>query len=169
MYRFFRLFPQWAHFETKSMKDCSIIIREFHNDFIQAVAEERYGVELPLNMGKLFVISYKSRPYMNFTNFGKEGEISKFTNNHTDGHACKIVYQNSDRRYQIKDKKLWNFEPEAKFRKIVSKEFAKNHTKYIFSPNRSKINDNNLKNIYQNNENRKIDKFLLTYDEFKMN
>lgn len=169
MYRFYRLFPQWNEFETKYTKDCSIVIKEFHKDLMKAVATERYGVELPLNMGKLFVISYKSRPYTNFIKFSKEGELSKFTNNHTDGHTCKIVYQNSDRKYQLKDKKIWDFEVCTEFRKIVSKEFAKDYTRYIFSPNRVKINNNNLKNIYKQHEDKKIEKFLLTYDEFKMN
>jgi hypothetical protein len=169
MYRFYRLFAKWKEYETNKMKDFTNIVKEFHSDLIQAVTEERYGVEMPLKSGKLMVISYRSRRnYPRFSAGYKDTNPSYHMNYATDGLKCKIIYSNHERRYRVRDRYMWSFEPETNFRKKVSQAFVKDHNRYIFSPDR--IPGKFLKIEMENIDTMKIrvQKFLAGYDEFEL-
>jgi hypothetical protein len=169
MYRFFKKFPQYNYLNTGKSKDCSRIIKEFHNDLINAVTEHRYGVDLPLNMGKIMVVSYKDKPYPNFQYFKQDSTITTFSNRHTDGLKCKIFYTNRERKYRMKDRYNWQFLPETGFRQKVSRAFSDDHTKYVFSPDRKENFNNYLDYKIQEDTERKVKNFLVTYNEFEMN
>ena len=167
-YRFFVQFPHWKQFDTGKIKDFSTIIKEFHKDLIKAVVTTRQGVELPLRMGKLMVISYRSnRSYPNFRMY-RTGVITNYSNNHTDGLKCKLMYTNYERRYRVKDKYLWEFVPEAGFKKEISKAFVQNYNMYVNNPIRS-ISTLGSEYKLKDEIEARIAKFLLTYDEFAMN
>ena len=81
---FYKKFPQHKEFWDKaSTKTFTEIIKQFHQDFIETVVANRHGVDLPLSMGNLSIISYRApKSYVNFTKFPKMKQISNFTNNH---------------------------------------------------------------------------------------
>lgn len=166
---FFRRFPQHIQYKTKSPKDFTRIIKQFHSDFTDAVINNRYGADLPLKYGNIRIVSYKkNREYLNQEMFDKEGIVTGFSNNHTNGLCCKIQYRNKGNKYKFKDKVLWAFFADRPFKKKVSKAFRENYQKYIFSPNRGQINKKanifNWKVVNDSN----IEKFLLDYNEFEM-
>lgn len=150
------------------MKDFTKIIHEFHKDYIEAVTQERYGVELPLKLGKHMVVSYRSkRPYPAFRGpFDRNPLV--YLNNATDGLKCKLVFTNSDHRYRVKDRYIWSFEPEVNFKKAVSKAFVQNHKNYIFSHDNQEAKSRQWDLKSREITDARIAKFLLTYDEFKI-
>lgn len=162
---FFKKFPQHKLFKTFSPKPFTELIHAFHEDFIDQVLNNREGVDMPLKMGNLKIISYK--PTRNYPNFRKynEGMMSKFVNNHTEGLNGKIVYSNHATKYRLKDKIIWSFEPEVPFKKKASLSFSVDYLKYMFSPNRSKLkyvtHELDLKEI----KDIKIKNFLNNYNE----
>lgn len=167
---FFKQFPQHRQYKTFSPKPFTKLIHEFHCDFIESVLSNRAGADLPLRMGNLKMIAFKSRGYLNFANYKKgEGFISKFSNNHTEGLTGKIFYSNHATKYRLKDKTIWTFEPEAPFKKKASISFLENYLKYEYSPSRLKISYNNSEFNLQDLNKEKIKIFLKTYDEFYMN
>lgn len=169
MYRFFKKFPQYAHLNTGKTRDVSAVIKTFHEELIDTVINFRYGVELPLKSGKIMVVSYKASNYPNFAVYNKHKTAAEFTNNHTDGLNCKIFYTNRQARYRVKDRYIWEFIPERPFKKKVSQAFAKDYNKYIFSPGRQIGFYNHLDAKIKQADENKIEKFLVTYDEFNMN
>ncbi len=151
------------------MKDFTKVINAFHQEYIKAVTEHRYGAELPLNLGKHMIVSYRSK--RNYPRFKGPSDTlpTIHTNLATDGLKCKLVYSNHDSRYRFKDKYIWEFAPEVPFKKEVSKAFVANHNMYIFNPNKADIFYRGLDFKLRSNAEAKIEKFLLTYDEFELN
>lgn len=165
---FFKKFPQHSQFNTRRPKDITDLIKEFHKDLIQEVIDNRYGVILPLRVGLLRIVSFKKkRYYPNFTRYGSTGVTTGFSNNHTDGLSCKIVYSNKN--YKLKDKILWSFVPEVPFKKKVSKAFEKNYNRYIFSPD-TKLVDKRVSDFkWRDLTDETIKEFMYGYNEFEIN
>lgn len=167
---FFRKFPQHQQFKTKFPKDFTRIIEEFHLDFIQAVVDNRSGADLPLKCGNLKIIAFKkTRDYPNFSFYRKEGITTGFTNNHTGGLSCKIVFSNKSNRYKIKDKIMWSFQAEVPFKKRVSEAFKANYQKYMFSANIFQIKKKNNFYKWKDLTDEHIEKYLIDYNEFEIN
>lgn len=170
IYGFYKLFPKWKQYYTGKTSDFGKVIKEFHNQFSDAVAVERYGVELPLKIGKMLVVAYKSdKKYPNFGRYNSTGDKTAYSNNHTDGLKCKLLYMNNERRYQLKDRILWEFKPEIVFRQKVSKAFAANYNNYIVTPAKGEIHFKQLEYKLRDAMEIKVRKFLSTYNEFELN
>ncbi len=160
---FFKKYPQYLPFK-KSKKDLVAVIKKFHENYVDEVIDNRQGAELPLLMGKFSILAYKSKGYLDFSQ-KKLGIITRHINTHTDGLTCKLSYERHSNRYRFKDKAMWTFIPSCAFKKRVSSAFLKQHTKYIYSPDRVKpfydALDFKLKDI----NDRKIEEYLKDYDE----
>lgn len=166
---FFRKFPQHKQYDKKLAKDFTAIIKEFHSDFIQAVVDNRHGADFPLKCGNLKIIAFKkTRDYPNFGLFNKEGLTVGFTNNHTNGLSCKIVFSNKSNRYKLKDKIMWAFQAEVPFKKRVSEAFKANYQKYMFSANIAQIKKKNDFYKWKDLTDEHIEKFLIDYNEFEI-
>lgn len=170
---FFKEFPQHLDHKPKqpgSFSEFTKIIKQFHDDFTDAVVQNRDGAELPLKMGKVFVVAFKSKKSpVNFSNYKTKGEISNHTNNHTDGWVAKIVYSNHDNKYRLKDKCIWELKRDVAFKKKVSEHFSKNYMMYMISPDKRKIFYDDLECIIRDEKNARIERFLKNYDEFNVN
>lgn len=149
------------------MRDLTRIVQEFHQDVIDAVCEHRGGVEMPKNTGLLMIIGYRSsRQYPRFRG-PADRHPTPYSNNHTDGLKCKIVYSNHERRYRVKDRYIWAFEPEAKFSKAVSRAFAAGYTRFTFSPDKPGFAQK-VDMWKEQEQEEKLNRFLETYNEFSI-
>lgn len=162
---FFRAYPQHSQYNTHRPVDLTKVIRQFHNEFVDAVIENRHGAELPLLMGKFTIYSYKSRGYMDFARFKSSKQLSKFINTHTDGLTCRLAYESMERRYRFKDKSMWKFYPSVLFKKRVSEAFRANHSRYIYSPDKTSRYYDALDFKLKDINDRKIQEYLNNYDE----
>lgn len=166
---FFKKFPQYSQFNTKRSKDLTNIINQFHFDLGEEIINNRYGIDLPLKCGHIQIVSFKrNRPYFNPSAFTKQNILTSWTNNHTNGLSCKIVYRNRSNRYKLKDKRIWEFKFEAPFKKRVSKAFSLNYNNYIFSPNRAQIKKKSDKFNWKKITDDNIEEFLINYNEFEL-
>ena len=156
-------------FNTGKPKDLTQIIKQFHSDFIETALGEREGVELPLAMGKVVMVSYKTPSYNNYKQFRKGALITKHTNNHTDGLNCKIFYSNAPKRYRFKDKVMWAFEPHYKFSKAASVSFAANHVFYKYSPDSRQTFYRRMTFNAEEKRMSKIEAYLKKFDELCIN
>lgn len=166
---FFKKFPQYSEYKTNRPKDYTEIIKAFHSDLIQAVIDNRYGANMPLKFGNLKLVAFKrTRDYPNF-NLYRQGKVGGFTNNHTDGLSCKIVYTNKSNRFKLKDKIMWAFYPEDIFSKRVSKAFSQEYQKYIISPNIRQIQKKEDFFKWKQLTDDHIEEYLKSYNEFEIN
>ena len=109
------------------------LIKEFNETIADVVVENRDGIELLEGIGYLFVLSckVKYKENVDYAKSKKYGIKVLHKNWETDGRVGKIAYTNCKARYKIADHQVWAFKPCRKFKKIVSKAFLENWTKYI--------------------------------------
>lgn len=166
---FFKKFPQHKAYKQWSPKPFTKLIHAFHEEFVNAVIENREGADLPLKMGNIKIISYKThKRYPNFKNYLKGEPVTSFTNNHTNGLNCRIIYSNKSGKYRVKDKNIWGFDPERPFQLKVSRAFVNNFNRYTFSPNTSETKIKNIEAGRKHLIEKKVSNFLQTYNEFEV-
>lgn len=166
-HKFVRTHPQHAQHHL-GMKDHARILNAFHQDMIQEIITNRYGVDLPLKMGNLSIVAYKLLkriPDFYFPGVDKTNP-PPLTNTHTDGLQCKIQYSNHSRRYRLQDKPMWKFRAVHNHTQAVSQAFRQNHRFYIQTHSAGQVRTRRtIQRIRQMEENQLKD-FMENYDEF---
>lgn len=160
-------YPQYANV-TK--EDIEKIIRTFGKKVKQVVMEERNGVELPAQIGFMFIGSTKPDTSANFNyrESAKHGKPLKYSNLATDGYVAKIFYCNYAEKYKFSFRELWAFTATKEFKKESSVVYKEEFEKYIVIDNRKQIShifDSQMKREYHKS---KMQERLEGYDEFEL-
>lgn len=127
-----------------TLKEFSSIVRAFNEAVIEEVINNRDGVILPENIGKLSIMTF-SRPKKKIIDFGKSNETGKIhyhRNWETDNRLCKIVYNYKVNNNANKNSMLFGFVPCREFKKKVSETINKNWQKYLYLDNNIDIIQN---------------------------
>jgi len=165
---FFNKYPHWRKFSTDSLGGHSNIFKAFHDVMAEEIALNRYGAELPLRLGHLYVASYRPKKvYYNFHKL-KLGQKMPHLNLHTDGLKCRIMYSNHSKRYHLKDRYVWELKSSKNMSKIVSKAYAEDFNKYIFHQDRKEAEYRLILSKIDDMERGRLEEFLKNYDEFEM-
>lgn len=109
------------------------VIKAFNEKLWRYTIENRDGIELPENLGYLFVGACQ-QPTKENIDYGKSikyGMKVTHKNWETDGAISKIFYSNYSSRYKLKDRVLWGFTANRYFKRAVTKEFKENWKKYL--------------------------------------
>lgn len=113
--------PEMASYDILKVRN---IIRTFNKNLYNLVIDTREGVELPNNIGCIFITVVK--PKKNFINYkesiGKKKPIY-FTNNKTDGYLADVVFSTKDNRYHFKNHEIWQFNTARDFKRDLCKRF----------------------------------------------
>jgi len=159
-------------YDTLDISFLKKVITTHHQNLQEDIIDNPDGIELPEMMGIIKIVSCPSakKENVNFQASKKSGKVVIHTNNHTNGMLGKIYYSNLDRRYYVKDRKLWRFKPVRQFSRLVSKEYPLDWEKYQTLHNldkigyKMKIKAQKKKHIELLDYNRDI----RTYNEFKI-
>lgn len=108
------------------------IVRQFNQNIIETVIENRDGVLLPERIGQLQIVSYKAskKRIVNFGLTNKTGTPHYEGNWETDNRIGKIVFQKPGQK--IEHGRLWGLITARPFKQKVSKAFLKFWPKYLF-------------------------------------
>jgi len=162
--------PEYKAF---NMNDAGLILKTFHNKLWNHATNNRDGVELPENLGFLFIGTCLSPKKYN-TDFGnsiKNDTRLRHRNFESDNFLAKIFYTNYANKYKFKNRELWVFDAIRDFKRTVSKTYPENRKMYIQVENGIHIT-NYLKKTRKNNliKNQK-DTFVIDdlYNEFDLN
>jgi hypothetical protein len=109
------------------------VIKAFNEKLWKHTIENRDGIELPENLGYLFVgaCQQPSKENIDYGKSIKYGMKVTHKNWETDGTISKIFYSNYSSRYKLKDRVLWGFTANRYFKRAVTKEFKENWKKYL--------------------------------------
>lgn len=128
--RFKNKYPSYKHLSKENIK---MIIGKIHETMWNAAIDYRDGVDLPNNIGSIFIGSCQ-RP----TKFNKDQNKSieyeqdiRHRNFDTDEKIAKIFYSNYEKRYLFKNRDLWEFKGHRKFTRKVAIKFKDNWNRYI--------------------------------------
>lgn len=109
------------------------ILTAYHGFIWDAVVNTRDGVELPENIGTIWLGSCprKKHPNIDFKKSAELGFIVQHQNWESDQFLAKIFYSNFETRYKFKFHDLWGFEAVRQFKRKVGEVFPANYTRYI--------------------------------------
>lgn len=139
--RFLKFIELHPEYKGMSITQVNAVVKEFNNNIIEAVIENREGVSLPERLGELIILAFPSpkRKIIDFGESNKAGELRYHGNWESDNKIGKIVYGNACG--SIKNGRFLGLIPSRNFKQRMSKAFVKFWQKYIYVDNKYPIND----------------------------
>jgi hypothetical protein len=156
----------------KSLSDSDIryIVETFNKCLMQTVVDCRDGVELPEQLGHIFVGTCHPKKSIN-RNYHASNQYKKVVqhrNFESDSHIAKIFYTTFLNKYRFKNHDLWVFTGCRDFTRTVSKVYSERWNMYIKIDPSIKINtmfrSNYKKILVKNNK----EDFLKNYNELEI-
>lgn len=123
------------HPQLKSIsdKDIRIIVEAFNTELWESVLQNRYGVELPEQLGVIFIGACEPKTGAN-PDYRTSIALSKGVSHHnlgSEAFVAKIFYSTFATKYRFRNHELWGFEGCRKFTRGCSAEFRQNYTRFI--------------------------------------
>lgn len=137
-----------ANLSDQQIKDIIVAASEILQ---QQVCFQRDGVELPEQLGYLFIGSVQTTRKRS-VDYKKSIELGKEVHHHnweTDCLTGKIFYSNYGSKYRFRFHELWKFQPARQFKKRVSKVYLLDYLKFIKVENWARVSKLFRTNLYQ--------------------
>jgi hypothetical protein len=166
--RFKKKYPQYKDVSNKLLKS---VIVGFNKKLWETVIEYRDGVELPENIGYIFIgtcnPAKKNNPdYIKSLKYNQQVSHRNFA---SDNHLAKIFYTNFNNKYRLVDREIWQFKGERDFTRAVGREYPENWKKYIRVEPYMLINELYKKRMFRNNYIKEVSELTKDYNEFDLN
>lgn len=110
------------------------IIKTFNKNLYESTINNRDGVEIPSQIGHLFIgtcAKSKTLKNIDFKKSEEHGIIVNHQNWDSDNHLAKIFFTTYSSKYKFKNHELWCFNPSRDFKRAVAKTYGDNWKKYI--------------------------------------
>jgi hypothetical protein len=158
-------FPKYKHLTNQELRKLG---KEFNKLLYQTVIDTRDGVQLPEQIGWLFIGTCEQSKKQN-VDYAKSKQYGvKVSNNNwaTDGKLAKIFFSNSAPKHKIKNREFWSFVACRDFKRTVAKAYPENWNMYfeVLPTKQAKLLY--TKNMYKQYHKEKTSKALETYNEF---
>lgn len=165
---FRKAYPKSAHL---SNKDIRTIVKDVNGKIWETVIEERNGIELPEQLGYIFIGSCPT-PKKDNPNYHVSKELDKtiqHRNWESDQYLAKIFYTNAASKYRFQFSNLWGLSLVRQFSRTVAEEYPKNFNKYLVVDDYKRINAVFNKRMYSLDM-QVIEQEILktTYNEFDL-
>ena len=146
------------------------IVKYFNNTLYQTVIDTRDGVQLPEQIGWLFIGTCQSPKKQNidFVKSKKYGVAVTNKNWETDGKLAKIFFTSYALKHKMKNREFWGFVACREFKRAVAKAYPENWNMYLVVEPTIKIKLNNTKNYLVNSTKQKNIEGLKNYNEFEL-
>lgn len=159
--------PKYVNLTIDQFKD---IIKTFNGLIWKSVVEERDGIQLPEQLGYIFIGSCPKKIGDN-TDYNKSGFYGvKLQNQNweSDQFTAKIFYTNFETKYRFKNHELWGFTGVRDFKRSVAKEYPQNWKKYLQVDNKLKISRLFRLEKFKQFKTEETAELLKNYDEFNL-
>ncbi len=157
--------PKYKNLDDKDLRK---IIKSFNETLCNKIIENRDGIELPQQLGWLFIGTCQKSKKENI-DFAKSNEYGVKVSNknwETDGKLAKIFYTNHAPKHKFRNREFWGFVACRKFKRNVSKSYSDNWTKYVVVDPLKKLRMSYAKERYKEVRLKKTKQELKTYNEF---
>ena len=159
--------PKHAHITLEQFKN---IISTFNGEIWKTVIEYRDGVELPEQLGYIFIGTCpRKKDNVDFDKSAKYGIKVQNKNWESDDYIAKIFYTNYETKYRFKNHELWGFKGVRDFTRSVGQTYPKEWKKYLMVDNMMKVSRLFRKQKYKQFKKVETNMLLDDYDEFNLN
>lgn len=158
--------PKYADLSLEKFKE---IITNFNGMIWDTVVKERDGVQLPEQLGFLFIGSCpRKKSNIDFKKSSDYGVVLQNQNWESDQFMAKIFYTNYETKYRFKNHELWGFKGVRDFTRTVGQTYPTEWKKYMQVDNMMKVS--RLFRMHKSEHNKKIETIdlLQDYDEFNL-
>lgn len=145
------------------------IILEYNKEVANTVIEKRDGVEIPSQIGHLFVGTCPRTKNKNvdYKKTAELGQPVQHMNWETNNNLAKIFFTSYASRYKFKNNELWGFSATRNFKRKLSKEYPKQWTMYIQVEPHVKITSLFRSRLYKIERTENDKENLKMYNEFE--
>jgi len=158
--------PKHSELSVTQFKE---IIKVFNGKIWQTVIDYRDGVELPEQLGYLFIGSCpRKRSNVDFKKSEHYGVVLQNQNWESDQYVAKIFYTNFETKYRFRNHDLWGFKGLRDFTRMVGQTYPKEWKKYLVVDNFIKISKIFRMNKQRDLKNIETQDLLKDYDEFNL-
>jgi len=159
--------PKYKNLDNKLLRK---IIKRFNQIVYQTVIDTRDGVQLPEQLGWLFIgtCQHSKKDNIDYAKSKKYGV--KVTNNNweTDGKLAKIFFTNYAPKHKMKNREFWGFTACREFKRSVAKTYPENWNIYVPVLSKAKIDKVYNSIMYKDYLNKVEKTTLKTYNEFEL-
>ena len=166
---FFKKFKQrYPKYKNLIDSDIRNIIKKFNTLVYQNVIEKRDGIQLPNQVGWLFIGSCQEskKRNINFAKSLKYGVTVTNNNFDTDGKLAKIFFTNFAPKHKMKNREFWSFVACLEFKRNVAKNYCDNWNMYMAIDSTKKLNTAYNKEYFKDKIKKETEKALINYNEF---
>lgn len=158
--------PKHSHITVDKFKE---VIAVFNGKIWEAVVANRDGVELPEQLGYLFIGTCpRKKSNVDFHKSKNYGVVLQHQNWESDQYTAKIFYTNYETKYQFRNNEMWGFSGVRDFKRTVGKTYPKEWKKYVLVDNLVRISRLFRRNKYKHFKIEETNSLLPTYDEFNL-
>jgi len=159
-------FPSLKKYSKDKVKN---IIQMFGDKVQECIINNREGVDLPEQLGTIFIGKYK-RDYSlpDYNSSQKIGKLVNHVNTMTDNYGCKIFYTSLSQKYVVKNIEMMTFRPLQEFGKTVGRTFNDNWMRYVDVDTAIPIQKQMKMNFAIKMQDINREKILKNYNEFEL-
>jgi hypothetical protein len=145
------------------------IITTFNGCIWNGVIKERDGVQLPEQLGYIFIGSCpRKKSNVDFKKSEHYGTVLQNQNWESDDYLAKIFYTNFETKYRFKNHDLWGFKGLRNFTRAVGQVYPTEWKKYLQVDNNMKISRLFRQQKFKQFKTEETAELLKTYDEFNL-
>lgn len=153
-----------------SASEIKKIITTFNGELWQKVVEKRDGVELPEQIGHIFIGTCppSKRPPVNYKTTMEYMKVIKHRNWESDQHLAKIFFTTFGSKYRFKNNELWGFIPTRNFKRMVGKTYPALWKQYVEVSPMMKMSGFYRSMTYKLDREESAREQIQTYNEFDL-
>jgi hypothetical protein len=157
------------HIERICLNKFKEVIKTFNGKIWESVIENRDGVELPEQLGYIFIGTCpRKKSNVDFKKSEHYGVQLQNQNWESDQYVAKIFYTNYENKYKFKNHELWGFTGVRDFKRSVAKTYPKEWKKYLVVDNMVRVSRIFRKQSFVQFKNKETKDLLKDYDEFNL-
>jgi hypothetical protein len=163
--KFKNKYPKYKDMTNLELRN---IIKKFHEHVYNTVIEKRDGIQLPEQIGWLFIGACESSKKRNvdYAKSNKYGVEVSYNNWNTDGRLAKIFFTSNAPKHKMKNREFWRFVGCRNFKRSVAKAFSENWNNYIIIDSSVQLRLNYQKTFLKDLTIREQQNDLKSYNEF---
>lgn len=164
--RFIEENPKYSNLTLQEFKQ---IIHVFNGKIWKGVIDLRDGVQLPEQLGYLFIGSCpRKKSNVDYDKSRKYGVVLQHQNWESDQYSAKIFYTNYETKYRFRNHDLWGFKGVRDFTRSVGKTYPQEWKKYIQVDNLIRVSRLFRTEKFKQSKKEELVDLLKNYDEFNL-
>lgn len=157
------------HLERICLNKFKEVIKTFNGKIWQSVIESRDGVELPEQLGYIFIGTCpRKKSNVDFKKSEHYGVKIQNQNWESDQYVAKIFYTNYEGKYKFRNHELWGFTAVRDFKRSVGQTYPKEWKKYVMVDNMVRVSRIFRNQSFVQFKKKETKDLLQEYDEFNL-